>query len=129
MAFEASRELKSRLRFAAQVLKSGNLTTQATDSRLTCYVPKIKTNKANLILVCLSGGTGRFFSARLGLGLRKVGPFGLGLWAQKSWPDRAELGPVRAILNNKLLVLFSDYTEDFLSIKVVILAKFWYKIC
>ncbi len=27
----------------------------------------------------ISGGTGRFFSARLGLGLRKVGPFGIGL--------------------------------------------------
>ncbi len=47
-----------------------------------------------------------FFWARLGLGLRKVSPFGLGLWSQKNWPNRTELGPVRALLNRKLLVLF-----------------------
>ncbi len=54
----------------------------------------------------LSGGTGRFFSARLGLGLRRMGPFGLGLLAQKSWPDRAQVGPVRALQNSNLLVPF-----------------------
>ncbi len=58
----------------------------------------------HLFCICNSGGTGRFFSARLELGLRRIGPFGLGLLAQKSWPDRAQVEPVRALLNSKLLV-------------------------
>ncbi len=40
-----------------------------------------------------------FFPARLGLGLRTLGPFGLGLLPLKNWPDRARVGPVRALIN------------------------------
>ncbi len=40
-----------------------------------------------------------FFPARLGLGLRTLSPFGLGLLALKNRPERARVGPVRALKN------------------------------
>ncbi len=59
-----------------------------------------------------------FFSARLGLGLRTLGPFGLGLLAFKNWPDRARIGPVRALVNIGLYFESSCTEGQFSSVKM-----------